>query len=149
MGWAKPSYMARAHLVGLRSAQKGLAAICPTHMIFFKKGVWVGPGPAITGWAKMVQPKTIEMAFCHLHAKGILHANGCQEGFEVKKKGRATLLGWRWRVIEGVLGGAGKIVHGGWRWWCRRRWIKRGGKYGRCRRRKNLGKKWFFANFVH
>jgi hypothetical protein len=34
----------------------------------------------------MVQPKTIKMAFCHLHAKGILHANGCQEGFEVKKK---------------------------------------------------------------
>jgi hypothetical protein len=61
----------------------------------------------------MVQPKTIKMAFCHLHAKGILHANGCQEGFEVKKKRRATLLGWRWRVIKGVLGGAGKIVHGG------------------------------------
>jgi hypothetical protein len=46
----------------------------------------------------MVQPKTIKMAFCHLHAKGILHANGCQEGFEVKKKRESNLA---WLEVEG------------------------------------------------
>jgi len=46
----------------------------------------------------MVQPKSIKMAFCHLHAKGILHANGCQEGFEVKKKRESNLA---WLEVEG------------------------------------------------
>jgi hypothetical protein len=58
------------------------------------------------------------------------------------------LPGQERRKVGDIPSVAGKIVHDDWWWWCRLRWRKRGGEYGRQRRRKNLGKKWFFANFA-
>jgi hypothetical protein len=67
------------------------------------------------------------------------------------KKNRATLFGWRQRVARRVPGGSWKIVYGDQRWWCRRRWRKRGGKGGKGRlakeKKKNKGKNDFLPIF--
>ena len=71
-----------------------------------------------------------------------------QEGGQTKREGGVTLLGWRQTIARVVLGDARKVVHGGRRWWHRRRWEKTREKV-RPTKGENLEKRWFFANFSH
>jgi hypothetical protein len=53
------------------------------------------------------------------------------------------------KKARGVLDVAGKIFHGGRKWWSRQRWEKNRRKWGRLRGKKNLETRWCFANFSH